>query len=82
MWIMIQMTSAPPKILRWDDKTSRLPSPSPTVEGLVHPIGQPPQMIRSTQIDPNEIQFEDFLREAKMEVQSAWEGLLWHNKMR
>jgi hypothetical protein len=44
------------------------------MEGLVRPIRQPPQTVRSTQIDPNDIQFEDFPKEAKMEVQSTWEG--------
>ncbi len=68
------MINPPPKILRRDGRTSRLPSPSPTMEGLVRPIGKPPQTVRSTQIDPNEIQFEDFPKEARMEVQLAWEG--------
>jgi len=40
------MINAPPKILRQDGRTSRLPSPSPTMEGLVHPIGKPPQTVK------------------------------------
>jgi hypothetical protein len=44
------------------------------MEELVRPIGQPPQTVRSTQIDPNEIQFEDFPEEARMELQLVWEG--------
>jgi hypothetical protein len=67
------MTRPPPKILKQDSKTSRLPPLSPTMEGLVRPIEQPPQTIRSTQFDLNKIQFKDFPKEARMEVQSTWE---------
>lgn len=40
-------------------------------------------MVRSTQIDPNEIQFEDFPKEARMEIQFAWErfAMAQHDEM-
>ncbi len=51
-----------------DGKTFIIPSLSPTMGGMVHPTKQPPKSISSTQIDPNEIQLKDVLKDERMDV--------------
>jgi hypothetical protein len=64
--------------LRQGNTTSKAPSPSCIMGRLQHLVKLPPQTVRSTQIDPNEIQLDDNLEVRRLRCRQLKNTTILH----